>query len=108
LERYLHPRGPPLLPVSLFQRAVPTTPADQTGAPSISSLSVQPSPVFGRVGICIMYFEACSGFTRVTARRIAQPLAGLRHEASIPPIARQNRSSATRPIDNCQGGASLH
>jgi hypothetical protein len=26
-----------------------------------------------RVGIRIVTFEACSGFTRVTARRIAQP-----------------------------------
>src|SRR4029434_3309753 len=31
-----------------------------------------PSPNGRRVGIRIVTFEACSGFTRVTARRIAQ------------------------------------
>jgi hypothetical protein len=39
----------------------------------ISSPSVQPSPFCRRVGIRISTFEACSDFTRVTARRIAQP-----------------------------------
>ncbi len=40
---------------------------------SIASLSVLPSPLFRRVGIRIITFEACSGFTHVTARWIAQP-----------------------------------
>ena len=40
---------------------------------SIASLSVRPSPFCRRVGIRISTFEACSGFTRVTALRIAQP-----------------------------------
>src|SRR5210317_1932456 len=31
------------------------------------------SPNSGRVGIRIVLFEACSGFTRVTARTLAQP-----------------------------------
>ncbi len=39
---------------------------------SISSPLVLPSPNDRRVGIRIGSFEACSGFTRVTARRIAQ------------------------------------
>jgi hypothetical protein len=34
---------------------------------------MQPSPNTRRVGIRIVTFEACSGFTHVTARRIAQP-----------------------------------
>jgi hypothetical protein len=34
---------------------------------------MQPSPNGRRVGIRIVTFEACSGFTRVTARRTAQP-----------------------------------
>src|SRR5450759_3095040 len=34
---------------------------------------MQPSPNDRRVGIRIVTFEACSGFTPVTARRIAQP-----------------------------------
>src|SRR5262249_28529361 len=40
---------------------------------SITSPFTRPSPHFGRVGIHIMDFEACSGFTRVTARWIARP-----------------------------------
>src|SRR3954462_9920758 len=40
---------------------------------SIASPSVRPSPFCRRVGIRISTFEACSDFTRVTARRIAQP-----------------------------------
>ncbi len=40
---------------------------------SITSPLVQPSPNGRRVGIRTVTFEACSGFTRVTARRIAQP-----------------------------------
>jgi hypothetical protein len=40
---------------------------------SVASPSVRPSPFCRRVGIRISTFEACSGFTRVTARRIAQP-----------------------------------
>ena len=35
--------------------------------------SVLPSPILGRVGIRNCTFEACSGFTRVMAHRIAQP-----------------------------------
>jgi hypothetical protein len=33
----------------------------------------RPSPIQWRVGVHDFTFEACSGFTRVTARRIAQP-----------------------------------
>jgi hypothetical protein len=33
---------------------------------------------------------------------------GLCHEAPARPVARQDRSSATRPIDNCLGGTFLH
>ena len=40
---------------------------------SITSPFTRPSPHFGRVGIRIVDFEACSGFTRVTARWIARP-----------------------------------
>ena len=38
----------------------------------VSSLSIQPSPISGRVGIHIVTFEACSSFTRVTACRVAR------------------------------------
>ena len=40
---------------------------------SIASLSTRPSPPYGRVGVRIVSFEACSDFTHVTARWIAQP-----------------------------------
>jgi hypothetical protein len=40
---------------------------------SISSPSTRPSPFHWRVGIRDFTFEACSGFTHVTARRVAQP-----------------------------------
>src|SRR4051795_7852709 len=40
---------------------------------SIASPLTRPSPLFGRVGIRNFTFEACSGFTHVTARWIAQP-----------------------------------
>src|SRR5215813_1747086 len=40
---------------------------------SISSSSARPSPIAGRVGIRDFTFEACSGFTHVTARPVAQP-----------------------------------
>src|SRR5260370_42434271 len=38
----------------------------------MTSRSVLPAPPRWRVGIRIKTFEACSGFTHVTARRIAQ------------------------------------
>ena len=49
--------------------------------------TVLPSPGLGRVGVHDFAFEACSGFTRVTARRFAQApkapfIAGLRPEQS--------------------------
>ena len=40
----------------------------------VSSLSVLPSPLSGRVGVHIVTFEACSRFTRVTACRFAATL----------------------------------
>jgi len=36
-------------------------------------IAQRPSPIFGRVGSRISSFEACSGFTRVTACRVASP-----------------------------------
>ena len=65
--------GLPRLPGPPFRRAVPTTPADRGVHLSIASPLTRPSPIGRRVGIHIVTFEACSGFTHVTARRIAQP-----------------------------------
>ena len=72
----------PHLPGSPSLHAVPTTPVDRdrcslvdelrVPAP-VSSLPVQPSPFLRRVGIHNFTFEACSGFTRVTACKVARP-----------------------------------
>src|ERR1700730_4762101 len=61
---------------------------------SIASLSARPSPPYGRVGVHIVSFEACSGFTHVTARWIAQPpkaafVTRLRPVRLLVPAARQ-------------------
>src|SRR5512144_2924728 len=66
--------GLPRRPAPPFQRAVPTTPADRDGCSCrLLPRPARPSPNLRRVGIRDFTFEACSGFTRVTARRIAQP-----------------------------------
>src|SRR5207253_7274439 len=74
---------------------------------SIASPLMLPSPNGRRVGIRIVTFEACSGFTHVTARRIAQPPKGdLCHEAPARAVTRTSRSSATGSIDNSPGDSS--
>ena len=65
--------GLPRLPEPPFRRAVPTPRRIERVLLSIASPLMQPSPNGRRVGIRIVTFEACSGFTHVTARRIAQP-----------------------------------
>src|SRR5215472_8004657 len=68
------------------------------------SAPLGPSPYFRRVGVHDFTFEACSGFNRVTACRIAQPpKGGLCHEASARPVARPSRSSATRSYRQLPG-----
>ena len=64
--------GLPRLLEPPFRRAVPTTPADQAGARIDFFPAHAAFPKWRRVGIRIGTFEAFSGFTRVTARRIAQ------------------------------------
>ena len=102
--------GLPRLPEPPFRRAVPTTPADRAGARvDCFPRSLEPSPNGRRVGIRIVTFEACIGFTRVTARRIAQPpkvtfVTRLRAQ----PVTRPSRSSASGPIDNYPGEILLH
>jgi hypothetical protein len=76
---------------------------------SIASPLVQPSPIGGRVGIRIVTFEACSGFTRVTARQIAQPPKGdLCREAPARSVTPPTCSPASGIIDNSPGGTLLH
>jgi hypothetical protein len=62
-----------------------------------------------RVGIRIVTFEGCSGFTHITARQIAQPPIGdLCHQAPTHAVTRTSRSSATGSIDNSPVGFFLH
>ena len=76
---------------------------------SIASPSVRPSPFCRRVGIRISTFEDCSGLhSRYGPSDCSTAQGGLCHEASIQPVARPNRSSATRVIDNSLGGTYLH
>jgi hypothetical protein len=83
---------------------VPITPVDRAGAYIDSSPLTWPSPFKGRVGVHDFPFEACSGFTHVTARPVAQPpYSGLCHEASTRSVTRPCRSSATRLIDILSG-----
>ena len=68
----------------------------------------KPSPNGRRVGIRIVTFEACAGFTHVTARRIAQPpkatfVTRLRPSQLPDQAARQLPDS----IDNYPGGTLL-
>ena len=76
---------------------------------SITSLSVLPSPVNGRVGIHDFTFEACSSFTHVAACQIAgPPIADVCPEAPTRPVTRPSRSVATMLIDIYMDGFSLH
>jgi len=66
--------GLPRLPAPPFQRAVPNTPVDRDGGVCrLPPRRTRPSPIHRRVGVHDFTFEACSSFTRVTARWIAQP-----------------------------------
>jgi len=80
----------------------------------ITSLSARPSPLFRRVGIRIITFEACSGFTHVTARWIAQPplaafVTRLRPRQLPSEIARQLPDlSTTIRVDPSSTGETRH
>src|SRR3954454_13096207 len=76
--------GLPQLPGSPFQHAVPTTPMDRNGCVCrCFPVPLGPSPLCRRGGVHDFTFEACSGFTHITACWIAQPpKGGLCHEAS--------------------------
>ena len=98
--------GLPQLPGSPFRHAVPTTPMDRNGC----VCRLLPRSHSGlprnlrRVGVHDFTFEACSGFTRVTACWIARPpkaafVTRLRPSRSTRP----NRSSATRSYRQLPG-----
>jgi hypothetical protein len=97
--------GIPLFLMARLDRLGPAKELAQIGAGQQET----PSPNGRRVGIRIVTFEACSGFTHVTARRIAQPPTGdLCHEAPTHSVTRTSRLSATGSIDNSPGGFLLH
>ncbi len=76
---------------------------------SVASLSARPSPLFRRVGIHTFTFEACSGFTRVTARWIARPPKAA-FVARLRPGQLPDRPARQLPdlTDNYPDGISLH
>ena len=93
MELTLHPNGSPTLPASPLRRAMPTTPADRMEAVD-TFCHPYCLPRSWRVGIRNCTFEACSGFTRVMAHRIARPpkaafVTRLRHRQFSGDAARQ-------------------
>ena len=101
--------GLPRLPALPFPRAVPTTPADRTGA-CVDCFPVHtafPATLPGRHPHC-----AFRGLLRLHShygpRNCSAAQGGLCHEASTLPVTRQSRSSATRSIDNSLDGTFLH
>ena len=100
--------GLPRLPTLPFQRAVPTTPADRTGA-CVDGLPVRATFPKCTVGRRPHWFFR--GLLRLHSRygppdrSTAQ--GGLCHEASARPVTQPNRSSATGLIDNYPGGTPL-
>ena len=100
----------PRLPVMPSQRAVPTTPANRNGCfCRLLPHPARPSPLLRRVSICDFTFEACSGFSHVTARWIAQPpkaaFVTRLQPARLPGQAARQLTDLT---DNCLGGSSFH
>ena len=65
--------SPPMTRITLPPCRAPYPGGSRRVPVSIASPLTRPSPFPRRVGIRIFTFEACSGFTRVTARWIAQP-----------------------------------
>ena len=66
----------------------------------------QPSPLFRRVGLRVARFEACSAFTRVAARMVAEPPKAARYtevlqSKSLPP---STAPIATGWSDCCRAG----
>ena len=100
--------GLPRLPASPFQRAVPITPANRTGA-FVDYFPVHAAfpafwpgrhPHYGFRGL-LRFHSRYGPLDCSTAR------SGLCHEASARSVARPGRSSATRSIDNSLGGTLL-
>ena len=96
------PNGsPPDYPNHPFRRAVPTTPADGpcSRVDCFPIRAAFPDFAGGPHPRLYFTFEACSGFTqRYGPSDCSTAQGGLRHEALPRPVARPDRSSATRAI----------
>ena len=104
------PRASPDYPHHHSSVPCPPTPADRDGCSCrLLPHPARPSPNLRRVGIRDFTFEACSGFTRVTARWIAQPPQAA-FVARLRPgrLPRQTACQLPDQTDNCLGGTSLH
>jgi hypothetical protein len=90
--------GPPTLRREPSVRAVPTTPMDRDGLGRLRLPAAwQPSPTARRVGVHDFTFEACSGFTGVTARTVAGiPFVCLDPKASARPVTPPHRLGGYR------------
>ena len=90
--------GPPTLRTEPSVRAVPTTPMDRDGLGRLKHpVAWQPSPTAWRVGVHDFTFEACAGFTGVTARTVAgTPFVCLDPKASARPVTPPHRLGGYR------------
>jgi hypothetical protein len=101
-------RGAPRYPVHLSAVPCPPPRRIERVLMSVASPSMQPSPKLRRVGIRIIIFEACSGFTHVMARRIAQPKAALVTRLRPGRLPDRVARQLPDPTDNSLGGSFLH
>jgi hypothetical protein len=101
--------GLPRLPALPFRRAVPTTPADRTGA-HIDCFPIRAAfPVLQAGRHPRLYFRGLLRlYSRYGPSDCSAAQGDLCHEASARPVTRPSRSSATGTIDNSPGGTFLH
>lgn len=94
----------------MYLRASATTPAEPIGRLSlVGSDGRRPSPNLSRVGFRITRFGACSAFTRVPARRLAEsPKATLYTEGFDGFVTSSAAPIATGWSDQLPGGTCTH
>src|ERR1039457_3797395 len=93
----------PRLPALPFQRAVPTTPADRTGACVDCFPAHTAFPVIQAGRHPRLHFRGLLGLhSRYGPLDRSTAQGGLCHEASARSVAPTRRSSATRSIDNSE------
>ena len=98
-----------LLDVSLCRHAVAITPVGPQTQSLLEGLQQRPSPSLCRVGSHIVRFEACSAFTHVTARLLAElPKATLSIEGFGSFVTSAVAPIATGRSDSLPGGTCTH